>query len=59
VSRLFNESRPPEPPLPKLVAGRFVILCAPTHLDERVARIKTSGLAHLRIVTELLATPTD
>ena len=49
VCRLFNESRPPVPPLPKLVGGHFVIICAPDHLDERVARIEVSGLAHLRV----------
>ena len=55
VCRAFNESRPAELVLPRLVNGDFVLLCAPDQLDERLARIRTHGLAHLSDVTQLVA----
>lgn len=53
VFQAFNESRPADPVLPRLVNGDFVLLCPPDQLDERVARIRMHGLAHLSQVSQL------
>jgi hypothetical protein len=52
----YNESRPPEPVLPRLSAGEFVLLCAPEQLNARLSRIKSHALPHLGVVTDLVHT---
>lgn len=54
VRQLYNESRPVQLAIPKLVGDEFVLICAPDLLQERLVHIEVHGLAHLRVVTDLI-----